>query len=165
MVSAREFDWSGVRRVMFVCHGNICRSPMAESVLVHLLEGAGVSGISVCSSATSTEEIGEGIHPGALRELRRRGVPAIPHHAVQLQRADAEKYDVFLGMDEANVRNMTRILGDRASGKCFKLLDFTVHPRAIADPWYTGEFEETWCDILEGCQAIAERLKGCASDE
>ena len=150
-------DWTTVSRIMFVCHGNICRSVMAECVMVWLLEESGLD-VLVASSATSTEEIGNPIYPPALSELRRHGVPVIPHRAVQLRRSDLSKYDIFLGADSVNIRNMLRILGPEANGKCFRLLDFTDNPRDIADPWYTGGFDETWQDVLEGCQTILHLL-------
>lgn len=152
-----EIDWSAVRRIMFVCHGNICRSVMAECVMSWLLADAELD-VLVASSATSTEEIGNPIYPPALAELRRHGVPVLPHRAVQLRRNDLSKYDIFLGADSVNIRNMLRILGPEADGKCFRLLDFTDNPRDIADPWYTGGFSETWSDVLQGCQTLLNLL-------
>jgi len=152
-------DWSQISSVMMVCHGNICRSPMAECVLAHLLKEAGLDGIAVASSATSTEELGNPIHPGALAELRRHGVPIRSHRAVQLRRDDLAGYDLFLGMDSRNLVNMRRILGEESCPRCFRLLDFSGRARDIADPWYSGDFRETWDDILEGCQAIVAELR------
>ena len=152
-----EFDWPGVNSIMFVCHGNICRSVMAECVMAWLLENEGWR-LTVASSATSTEELGNPIYPPALAELRRHGIPVRQHHAVQLRRSDLAKYDIFLGADSINVLNMLRILGHGAEGRCFRLLDFTESPRDIADPWYTGDFSETWSDIIEGCQRILTLL-------
>lgn len=143
-----------VRSLMFVCHGNICRSPMAEMVMADLLHKAGRDDIITASAATSTEEIGNGIHPGTCRLLRLNGIPQRRHEAVQLNRRDAEKYDLFLGMDAANLRNMGRILGTAAEGRIFNLLDFSDNPRDISDPWYTGDFETTYADIVEGCEAL-----------
>ena len=125
--------------------------------MLWLLEERGLD-VLVASSATSTEEIGNPIYPPALSELRRHGVPIIPHRAVQLRRSDASKYDLFLGADSVNIRNMLRILGSEAEGRCFRLLDFSDNPRDIADPWYTGGFDETWRDVLEGCQILLQRL-------
>ena len=143
-----------VRRIMFVCHGNICRSPMAEMVMAYLLHQAGRDDIMTASAATSTEEIGNGVHPGTVRLLNRHNIPLRRHEAVQLTRRDAEKYDLFIGMDFANLRNMRRMLGDAAEGRIFNLLDFSDRPRDISDPWYTGDFETTYSDVMEGCQAL-----------
>ena len=143
-----------VRRIMFVCHGNICRSPMAEMVMAELLRKAGRDDVTTASAATSTEEIGNGVHPGTVRVLTRHNIPMRRHEAVQLTRRDAERYDLFIGMDAANLRNMRRILGNDAEGRIFNLLDFSDKPRDISDPWYTGDFETTFSDIMEGCQAL-----------
>lgn len=143
-----------VRRIMFVCHGNICRSPMAEMVMAELLRKAGRDDITTASAATSTEEIGNGVHPGTVRLLNRHNIPLRRHEAVQLMRRDAERYDLFIGMDSANLRNMRRMLGDAAEGRIFNLLDFSDRPRDISDPWYTGDFETTYSDVMEGCQAL-----------
>ena len=143
-----------VRRIMFVCHGNICRSPMAEMVMAELLRKAGRDDVTTASAATSTEEIGNGIHSGTVRLLMRHNIPMRRHEAVQLTRRDAERYDLFIGMDAANLRNMRRILGNDAEGRIFNLLDFSDKPRDISDPWYTGDFETTFSDIMEGCQAL-----------
>jgi protein-tyrosine phosphatase len=143
-----------VRRIMFVCHGNICRSPMAEMVMAELLRKAGRDDVTTASAATSTEEIGNGVHPGTVRLLTRHNIPMRRHEAVQLTRRDAERYDLFIGMDGANLRNMRRILGNDAEGRIFNLLDFSDKPRDISDPWYTGDFETTFSDIMEGCQAL-----------
>jgi protein-tyrosine phosphatase len=143
-----------VRRIMFVCHGNICRSPMAEMVMAELLRKVGRDDVTTASAATSTEEIGNGVHPGTVRLLNRHSIPMRRHEAVQLTRRDAERYDLFIGMDAANLRNMRRILGNDAEGRIFNLLDFSDKPRDISDPWYTGDFETTFSDIMEGCQAL-----------
>ena len=143
-----------VRRIMFVCHGNICRSPMAEMVMAELLRKAGRDDITTASAATSTEEIGNGVHPGTVRLLNRHNIPLRRHEAVQLMRRDAERYDLFIGMDSSNLRNMRRMLGDAAEGRIFNLLDFSDRPRDISDPWYTGDFETTYSDVMEGCQAL-----------
>lgn len=143
-----------VHRIMFICHGNICRSPMAEMVMADLLRKANRHDVMTASSATSTEEIGNGVHYGTCRILKRFGIPMRPHTAVQLTARDAEKYDLFIGMDSANLRNMRRILGKGVDDRIFNLLDFSDKPRDISDPWYTGDFETTYSDILEGCQAL-----------
>ena len=144
---------------MFVCHGNICRSPMAEFVLSDMLKKRGLDReVSVSSSATSTEEIGNDIHYGTRRILDKYSVPHTPRHAVELLRKDYEKYDLFVGMDSANIRNMHRIFGSDPDGKIIRLLDLTDEKRDVADPWYTGNFEATWQDINAGCEALLEKL-------
>ena len=149
-----------MKKIMFVCHGNICRSPMAEFVMKKLVSDRGIaSDFLICSSATSTEEIGNDIHYGTRRTLDKYGVKHTKREAVQLERRDYEKYDLFVGMDSANVRNMHRIFGADPEQKITKLLDFTDHPRDVADPWYTGNFEATWQDVNDGCKALLERLE------
>ena len=149
---------------MFVCHGNICRSPMAEFVMRDLVQKNGLSDrVQVCSSATSTEEIWNGvgnpIYPPARRELARHGVAFDEgKRAVQLRREDYDKYDLFVGMDTANIRNMHRILGGDPAGKICKLLFFAGSERDVADPWYTGDFAATWRDVWEGCNALLATL-------
>ena len=149
---------------MFVCHGNICRSPMAEQVMRHLVKKKGLSDrVQVASSATSTEEIWNGIgspiYPPARRELARHSIPMDENkRAVQLRREDYEKYDLFVGMDGANIRNMHRILGGDPAGKIHKLLEYAGRDADVADPWYTGEFDRTYADLLEGCNALLSSL-------
>lgn len=146
-------------RVLFVCHGNICRSPMAEFVFRDLAARRGVAGrFSADSAATSDEEIGNPVHPGTVRALRARGVPMAPHRATQMTRADYARYDLLLGMEESNVRRMLRITGGDPDGKVRRLLDFSAHPRDIDDPWYTGDFDATYRDIREGCEALLDAL-------
>lgn len=145
-------------RIMFVCHGNICRSPMAEFVFRDLLKKRGVEDrFLISSSATSTEEIGNPVYPPARRELLRHGIDPSGKTAVQLSRRDYEKYDMFVGMDSANVRNMNRIFGEDPDGKIVKLLDF-VGGGDVADPWYTGNFSITYSDVLRGCEALLAEL-------
>ena len=146
-------------RVMFVCHGNICRSPMAEFILKDMLQKEGLSDrITVASSATSTEEIWNGVgnpvYPPAKRELASHGLTCEGKRAVQLTRADYEKYDLFIGMDSANIRNMNRILGGDPAGKIRKLMNYTNRGGDVADPWYTGGFDVTYRDIEEGCRGL-----------
>ena len=112
----------------------------------------------ICSSATSTEEIGNDIHPGTRRTLDKNGVPYSRREAVQLERRDYEKYDLFIGMDSANVRNMHRIFGSDPDGKIKKLLDYTTRGGDVADPWYTGDFSATWRDVNEGCEGLLNVL-------
>lgn len=145
-------------KVMFVCHGNICRSTMAEFLFRDMVDKKGVGDrFIVASSATSREEIGNGVHYGTRKVLDRFGIDYSKKRAVQLTRADLDKYDYFIGMDDANVRNMTRILGDRE--KVFKFLDFAGENRSIADPWYTGDFEETYRDVIKGCKGFLAYLE------
>ena len=142
-------------KILFVCHGNICRSPMAEFVLKDIVEQEGCAADFVIdSAATSTEEIGNGIHYGTRRILQEKGIPCTGHRAVQMTKADYEKYDYLIGMDEANVRNMQRIAGGDREGKIHMLLEVAGKSRAIADPWYTGDFETTYEDVKEGCEAF-----------
>ena len=144
-------------RILFVCHGNICRSTMAQSVLNWLADQRGLADkIVVDSAATSTEELGNSVHPGTVAKLRDMSIPCIPHRARQINLADIERFDLFIGMDEANVRNIRRMLGKEANAS--KLLDYTDHPRDIADPWYTLNFDDTFDDILEGCNALLDSL-------
>lgn len=145
-------------KIMFVCHGNICRSPMAEFVMKKLVSDRGLSSVfEIASSATSTEEIGNDIHPGTRRTLDKYSVPYSRREAVQLVKSDYENYDLFVGMDSANIRNMHRIFGADRENKVVKLLDCTGTSRDVADPWYTGNFEETWQDISQGCEALLKK--------
>ncbi|MBQ8001876.1 MAG: low molecular weight phosphotyrosine protein phosphatase [Clostridia bacterium] len=146
-------------KVMFVCHGNICRSTMAEFLLRDTVEKMGIGDkFFIASSATSREEIGNGVHYGTRRVLDRFGIDYSKKRAVQLTREDAGRYDYFIGMDDANIRNMVRILGD--STKVYKFLEFACETDDIADPWYTGDFEETYRDVMKGCRGFLEKLKG-----
>ena len=142
-------------RVMFVCHGNICRSTMAEFVLKHMVAERGCADdFLIVSAATSREEIGSDTHPGTRRKLQSVGIETPPRRAVQLTAADYEKYDHFFGMDSANVANMRRILGGDPAEKIRRLLDLTGQPGDIADPWYTGNFDDTYRDVMAGCKAF-----------
>jgi len=147
-------------RVLFICHGNICRSTMCESVMAYQVEKKGLSDvIEVQSAATSREEIGNGPHYGTVGKLRQVGIPVVPHRAVQMTKADYDKYDFLIGMDEWNIRNMTRITGGDPEGKIYKLLQFAGSSRDIADPWYTDNFDETYNDILEGLEGFWSYLE------
>lgn len=142
-------------RILFVCHGNICRSPMAEFVMKELAEKAGLAAsFHIASAATSREEIGNPVYPPAARKLGEHGISCAGHAARQLTRADYETYDRIIGMDHANLRNMQRICGGDPEGKLSLLLDYTDRPGDVADPWYTGDFEATWRDVLAGCQGL-----------
>ena len=147
-------------KILFVCHGNICRSPMAEFVLKQLIKEQGLEQhFLIDSAATSTEEIGNGVHHGTKRKLAEVGVSCLNHKAIQMTRTDYEAYDYLIGMDSANIRNMQRICGGDADCKIHRLLDFTMNERDIADPWYTGNFDKTYEDIDEGCRALLSYLK------
>ena len=148
-------------RVLFVCHGNICRSPMAEFVMKDLVEKQGLaSDFYIASSATSTEEIWNGIgnpvYPPAKAELAKHGISCDGKRAVQLKKEDYDKYDLFIGMDSANIRNMMRIFGSDPKGKVHKLLEYTGSSADIADPWYSGDFTTTYKDIVSGCEAFLD---------
>lgn len=150
-------------RIMFVCHGNICRSPMAEFIFKKLVDDMGLSSeFIIKSSATSTEEIirgvGNPIYPPAARELQRRSIPYTDRRATQLSINDLEKYDLFIGMDSANIRNMNRILKEGAGDKIFKLMDFTPRGGDVADPWYSDRFDIAYRDIYDGCSALLNKL-------
>ena len=147
--------------ILFVCHGNICRSPMAEFVLKDMVEKRGLAGaFYIASAATSREEIGNGVHPGTRRKLAEFGISTAGKRAVPLSEADYDKEDLLLGMDGANLRNMRRMLGGDPEGKVRLLLDFTNRPGEIADPWYTGNFDQTYIDVRDGCAALLTRLLG-----
>ena len=146
--------------VLFVCHGNFCRSPMAEFVMKDLVKKAGLeSEFHIESAATSTEEIGNSVYPPARRKLAEHGIGCAGKTARQLRRDDYAQWDYIVGMDEANRRNMNRICGGDPEGKITLLLDHTSHTREVADPWYTGNFERTWQDVLEGCTALLSKIR------
>ena len=146
-------------RVLFICHGNICRSPMAEFLLKSMVQEKGISDqFCIASAATSTEEIGNPVHYGTRKKLSEYGISCKGKYAVQMTRADYDRYDYLIGMDQWNIRNMQRIVGKDEKGKIRRLLDFTDHPRDIADPWYTGNFDITYEDIREGCEALLRYL-------
>ena len=146
-------------KVLFVCHGNICRSPMAEFVMKDMVKKAGLEGqFRIASAATSTEEIGNPVYPPARRKLAEHGIGCDGHAARQLTSRDYGDYDLLIGMDQANLRNMRRICGGDPAGKLHLLLDYTDHPGDVADPWYTGDFEATWRDVQAGCRGLLDRL-------
>ncbi len=141
-------------KILMVCHGNICRSPMAEFILRDMLKKRGIQGVEVASAATSTEELGNGVHRGTVRVLHSLGIDCSFKRARQMTRSDYAEYDLLLGADSRNIINMKRIAGGDDKSKIQRLLDFSDHPRDIADPWYTGNFDETQADVTEGCEAL-----------
>ena len=147
-------------KILFLCHGNICRSPMAEFVMKDLVAKAGIADrFHIESAATSTEEIGNSVYPPARRKLAEHGIGCAGKTARQLRRSDYGQWDYLVGMDEANRRNITRMCGGDPEGKISLLLDHTPRPREVADPWYTGDFERTWQDVLEGCTALLAEIR------
>ena len=145
-------------KILFVCHGNICRSIMAQCVFADLAERAGAAErFEIDSAAVSTEEIGNPIYPPAARKLREKGVPILPHAARQITKRDYETYDLILAMDEYNLHSLRRRLPDSA-GKYRLLLSFADRPGEVADPWYTGDFETAYQDILAGCRGLLAAL-------
>ena len=151
-------------KVLFVCHGNICRSPIAEFVMKDMVTKRSIADkFYIASAATSTEEIWNGIgnpvYPPAKRELAKHGISCEGKRAVQITRADYGKYDYILGMEQRNIRNILRIVGKDPEGKVKRLLDYSDDPRDIADPWYTGNFESTYRDVLEGCEGFLAYLE------
>ena len=148
-------------RILFVCHGNICRSPMAEFVMKDLVHRRGLDDrFKIVSAATSQEEIGNPVYPPARRKLAQHGIGCVGHHARQMTRADYDRYDRIIGMDQANIRNICRITGGDPQNKISLLLDHTSRVgQEVVDPWYTGDFDETWRDVAEGCAALLEELE------
>ena len=145
--------------ILFVCHGNICRSPMAEFVMKDLVRRAGREDeFYIESAATSTEEIGNEVYPPARRKLAEHGIGCKGKTARQMTRRDYDRFDLLIGMDAWNIRNMNRICGGDPEGKIHKLLDYANRPDDVADPWYTGDFEATWHDVLEGCECMLEQI-------
>ena len=151
-------------KILFVCHGNICRSTMAQSVFQDMVNKAGLTDrFEIDSAATSTEELGNPPHHGTTAGLRKHSIPVVPHRARQLTKADAKHFDYLIGMDTANIRNMRRMTG--ADDKIYKLLAFADIGRDVADPWYTGDFAATYADVTLGCGKLLEKLKEELRDE
>ena len=147
-------------RILFVCHGNICRSPMAEFILREKAKELGLEDtVIVASAATSEEELGNPVDPRAAAILHAHGIDCAEKRARQMCKCDYDAYDYLIGMDRMNVANMRRIAGGDPCGKMCRLLDFAANPRDIADPWYTGDFNAAFADICEGCTALLKRLK------
>lgn len=148
-------------KILFICHGNICRSPMAEMVFKDMVRKQHLeSQFYINSAATSREEIGNGVHYGTRRKLQQEGIPCSDHRAIQVTKADYDKYDYLIVMDSHNIRNLMRIIGDDPENKVSMLLDFTERKgQSIADPWYTGNFDETYKDVVEGCEGLLKYLR------
>jgi protein-tyrosine phosphatase len=148
-------------KILFICHGNICRSPMAEYVFKDLVAREQLSEMFwVASAATSTEEIGNGMHHGTRKKLDEMKIPYGKHRARQITAKDYAEFDYIVCMDKANKRNLERLLGADKAQKVKLLLDYTVSPGDIADPWYTGDFETTYLDVLRGCEGLLAEIRG-----
>ena len=145
-------------KILFVCHGNICRSPMAEFVFKEMTKGR--NDVYIASAATSNEEIGNGVHYGTANLLRKKGISTAGKTAVRMTREDYDEYDYIIGMDGWNIRNINRICGGDPDKKVYKLLDFTDRGGDIADPWYTHDFETTYKDVFEGCEGLLSEIDG-----
>lgn len=147
-------------KILFVCHGNICRSTMSQFVLQDMVNKSGLgSQFYIDSAATSTEEIGNPPHRGTIRKMKEEGIPVLPHRARQITWSDYKEYDYIIGMDTWNMKNLGRMLKGDPDGKVHKLLSFADSDRDIADPWYTGNFDVTYDDVAEGCRAFLKYLK------
>ena len=149
-----------MKHILFVCHGNICRSPMAEYVMKHLVREAGLEDqFQIASAATSREELGSPVYPPARKKLAEHGISCAGHMARQLQNRDYDEYDLLIGMDYANLRNMHRICGGDFDDKMHLLMEYAGHPdQEVADPWYTRDFDAAWSDILDGCRGLLKHL-------
>mgnify|MGYP001771398378 len=149
-----------MKKILFVCHGNICRSPMAEYVMKDLVKKAGVEDeFRIASAATSWEEIGNPVYPPARRKLAEHGISCGGHAARQLRNSDYEEYDLLIGMDQANLRNMYRICGGDFNDKMHLLMEYASCPEQdVADPWDTDDFDATWRDVLTGCQGLLDQV-------
>jgi len=152
-----------MKKILFICHGNICRSPMAEYVMQHMVERRRLAHkYHIESAATSREEIGNDVHYGTKNKLREEGIACPRRAARQVTKADYDAYDYLIVMDQMNVRNLHRIIGSDPGHKVYKLLEFAGSSRDIADPWYTGNFDQTYDDILEGVTALIEKIESQA---
>ncbi len=147
-------------KVLFICHGNICRSPMGEFILKKMVKEKGLADeFEIASAATSTEEIGNPVYPPAKRKLKEHGIDCSGKYAVQLKRSDYDRYDYFLCMDNRNIQNTLRIFGSDPEGKVSLLLSYCGERREVADPWYTDDFDTAYDDIWRGCRAFLEKLE------
>ena len=145
-------------KILFVCHGNICRSPMAEFIFRDMAKRRGLTDVQCASAATSDEETGNGVYPPARAKLRSLGLNPDGKRAVWMTRADYDAYDLLIGMEARNVAAMKRLCGGDPAGKIRRLLDYSARPRDIADPWYTDDFDTACRDITEGCEALIEAI-------
>lgn len=146
-------------KILFVCHGNICRSPMAEFVMKDMIEKSGLSGeFYIASAGTSNEEYGNPVYPPARSKLLEHGIDPSGKTARQLQRRDYQEYDLLIAMEQSNLRSMERLFGGDPEGKLHRLMDYTSRPGDVADPWYTRDFEAAWRDISEGCRGLLESI-------
>jgi len=148
-------------KVLFVCHGNICRSPMAEYVLKDMVRSRGIADrFAIDSAATSREEIGNPVYPPARRKLAENGIACGGHRAWQMTKSDYDRFDMIICMDRNNIRNINCITGGDPDGKVSMMLDFTDRAGSeVADPWYTGNFDATWRDVTEGCEGLLQFLE------
>lgn len=147
-------------KILFICHGNICRSPMAEYVMKQLVRDMGLQDrVEIASAATSREEIGNDIHPGTKRQLKKEGIPFERRAARQLTAAEYGQWDFLIVMDQSNLRNLRRIIGEDSEHKVSRLLEFCGENGDIADPWYTGDFDCTYRDVLRGCRALLPEVQ------
>ena len=146
--------------ILFICHGNICRSPMAEYIMKDMVARRGLeAGFEIASAATSREETGNPVYPPARRKLAEHGIGCAGHHARQMTERDYDRFDLLICMDRANIRNAARIAGGDPDGKIRLLLDYAGRPgQEVADPWYTGDFDETWDDVMSGCEGLLNSL-------
>lgn len=146
-------------KILFVCHGNICRSPMAEFIMKDMVDKAGLGAeFAIASAATSAEELGNPVYPPARRKLAEHGIGCAGKTARRLTAADYAEYDLLIGMDNANMRNMNRLFGGDPEGKLKMLMDYTSRPGEVSDPWYTGDFDRAYADIELGCRGLLKAL-------
>lgn len=146
-------------KILFVCLGNICRSPMAEFVFKDISEKRGLEDkFYIESAATSNEEVGNGVHYGTINKLKSEGVKIYDRKAKQIKKSDYKKFDYIIAMESKNIKDILRIVGEDKENKIYRLLDFSNNPRDIADPWYTGNFTVTYNDIVEGCNAFIDKM-------